>query len=39
MGEIAINTARTFPTSSMLMAAGAVLAGTYIAKRAMARQH
>lgn len=33
-GELAANTARSFPTSSMLMAAGAVLAGTYLAKRA-----
>lgn len=36
-GEIAVNTVRGFPTSSMLMAAGAVLAGTYFAKRAFAR--
>lgn len=34
-GEIAMNTVRGFPTSSMIMAAGAVLAGTYLAKRAM----
>jgi hemerythrin superfamily protein len=33
-GEIASNTMRSFPTSSMLMAAGAVLAGTYFARRA-----
>jgi hemerythrin superfamily protein len=33
-GEIAVNTVRGFPTSSMLVAAGAVLAGTYFAKRA-----
>ncbi|HEY8609580.1 MAG TPA: hemerythrin domain-containing protein [Noviherbaspirillum sp.] len=34
-GEIAMNTVRGFPTSSMIVAAGAVLAGTYFAKRAM----
>ncbi|GIZ51630.1 hemerythrin domain-containing protein [Noviherbaspirillum aridicola] len=34
-GEIAMNTMRGFPTSSMIVAAGAVLAGTYLAKRAM----
>lgn len=34
-GEIAMNTVRAFPSSSMIMAAGAVLAGTYLAKRAM----
>lgn len=33
-GELASNTMRSFPTSSMLVAAGAVLAGTYLAKRA-----
>lgn len=38
-GEIAINTMRGFPTSSMLMAAGAVLAGTYFARRALSGQH
>jgi hemerythrin superfamily protein len=38
-GEMAMNTARTFPTSSMLVAAGAVLAGTYFAKRTMSRHH
>lgn len=38
-GEMAANAVRGFPTSSMLMAAGAVLAGTYLAKRAGARQH
>lgn len=36
-GEIAMNAVRGFPTSSMLMAAGAVLAGTYFAKRAFER--
>lgn len=36
-GEMTMNAARTFPTSSMLMAAGAVLAGTYLARRATAR--
>ncbi|MGH8806949.1 MAG: hemerythrin domain-containing protein [Noviherbaspirillum sp.] len=34
-GEIAVNTMRGFPASSMLAAAGAVLAGTYFAKRAL----
>lgn len=38
-GEIAMNTVRGFPASSMLVAAGAVLAGTYLAKRAMHRPH
>lgn len=33
-GELASNTMRSFPASSMLVAAGAVLAGTYLAKRA-----
>lgn len=37
-GEIAVNTMRGFPTSSMLVAAGAVLAGTYFAKRAFERR-
>jgi hemerythrin superfamily protein len=32
-GEIAINTVRTMPASSMLMAAGALLAGGYLFKR------
>jgi hemerythrin superfamily protein len=36
-GEIAMNTIRSFPTSSMLMAAGAVLAGTYLVRRSFAR--
>lgn len=34
-GEIAMNTMRGFPASSMIVAAGAVIAGTYFAKRAM----
>jgi hemerythrin superfamily protein len=34
-GEIALNAMRSHPTGSMLVAAGAVLAGTYFAKRAM----
>ncbi|TFW05733.1 hemerythrin domain-containing protein [Oxalobacteraceae bacterium OM1] len=37
-GEIAMNTMRGFPTSSMLAAAGVVLAGTYFAKRAFERR-
>ena len=36
--EIAVNTVRGFPTSSMLVAAGAVLAGTYLARRAFEGQ-
>jgi hypothetical protein len=36
-GEIAINTVRGMPTSTMVMAAGALLAGTYIARRAFGR--
>jgi hemerythrin superfamily protein len=32
-GELAINTARTLPTSTMLLAAGALMAGTYVWKR------
>lgn len=38
-GELASNAIRAFPTSSMLMAADAVLAGTYLARRASGRQH
>lgn len=38
-GEIAMNTVRGFPATSMLVAAGAVLAGTYLAKRATHKQH
>ena len=37
-GEFAANAMRGFPTSSMLVAAGAVLAGTYFAKRAFEGQ-
>jgi hemerythrin superfamily protein len=37
-GEIAMNTMRGFPASSMLVAAGAVLAGTYFARRALERR-
>lgn len=33
-GELAANAARGFPASSMLVAAGAVIAGTYFAKKA-----
>lgn len=36
-GELASNAIRAFPTSSMLVAAGAVLAGTYLAKRSFGR--
>ena len=37
-GEIAVNTLRGFPASSMLVAVGAVLAGTYLARRAFEGQ-
>lgn len=37
-GELAANTVRGFPASSMLVAAGAVIAGTYLAKRAFEGQ-
>jgi hemerythrin superfamily protein len=36
-GEIAMNTVRGMPTSTMVMAAGAILAGTYLARRAFGR--
>ncbi|NEX63980.1 hemerythrin domain-containing protein [Noviherbaspirillum galbum] len=36
-GEIAMNTARTLPASSMLLAAGALIAGTYFMKRSTPR--
>ncbi|MDB5761934.1 MAG: hemerythrin protein [Herminiimonas sp.] len=36
-GEIASNTIRGFPATSMLMAAGALLAGTYLVKRSSRR--
>ena len=36
-GELASNAIRGFPASSMLVAAGAVLAGTYLAKRSFSR--
>lgn len=38
-GEMAMNTMRAMPTSTMLMAAGALLAGTYLVTHAMRRQH
>lgn len=39
-GEIALNTMRGFPAGSMVVAAGALLAGTYLVKRsASRRQH
>jgi len=37
-GEIAMNTVRAVPASSMLMAAGAVVAGTYLVRRAWGRR-
>jgi len=36
-GEMAYNTVRGMPTRSMLMAAGALVAGTYLARRAFGR--
>ena len=36
--EIAVNTARAFPAMSMLLAAGTVVAGTYLFRRSFARQ-
>jgi hemerythrin superfamily protein len=36
-GEIAANTIRGLPTTSVLVAAGAVLAGTYLVRRAFTR--
>lgn len=36
-GEIALNTARALPASTMLVTAGALIAGTYIVKRAFTR--
>jgi hemerythrin superfamily protein len=38
-GEMAMNTMRALPTSTVLMAAGVVLAGTYFARRAMRASH
>lgn len=37
-GEMAMDTARTMPASSMLLAAGALLAGGYLVKRSRGRQ-
>jgi len=39
VGELASNTLRGLPTSTMLMAAGAVLAGTYLFKRSSGSAH
>lgn len=36
-GEIAVNTMRGLPTTSMLMAAGVLMAGTYLMKRRFGR--
>lgn len=36
-GELALNTVRTMPASSMLLAAGALLAGGYLVKRSRGR--
>ena len=38
-GEMALNTVKAMPASTMLMAAGVVIAGTYIARRAMRASH
>jgi hemerythrin superfamily protein len=38
-GEMAMNTMRALPTSTVLMAAGVVIAGTYFARRAMRASH
>lgn len=37
--ELALNTVRGMPATSMLVAAGAVLAGTYFVRRSMAARH
>ncbi|HWI15217.1 MAG TPA: hemerythrin domain-containing protein [Burkholderiales bacterium] len=37
-GELAMNTVRSMPASTMIMAAGALLAGTYIVSHTMRRQ-
>jgi hypothetical protein len=36
-GEIAANTVRGMPTTSMLVAAGTLIAGTYLVRRSMRR--
>jgi hypothetical protein len=38
-GELAKNTVRAFPVGSMMMAAGALLAGTYLMRRTQQRQY
>ena len=37
-GEIAVNTIRAIPATSMVLAAVAVVAGAYVVKRAMSRE-
>ena len=37
-GEIAVNTVRAIPATSMVLAAVAVVAGAYVVKRAMSRE-
>jgi hypothetical protein len=37
-GELAVNTVRSMPASTMIMAAGALLAGTYLVSHARRRQ-
>jgi hemerythrin superfamily protein len=38
-GELAVNTMRSMPATSMLVAAGTLIAGTYLVRRSMRRQH
>jgi hemerythrin superfamily protein len=38
-GEMAANTVRGMPASSMLLAAGTLIAGTYLVRRSMKRPH
>jgi len=38
-GEIAFNTMRSFPAGSMMVAAGALLAGTYLVTRSSRQPH
>ena len=38
-GELAVDTMKAMPASKMLMVAGAVLAGTYVAKRSWDHRH
>ncbi|MBC7501065.1 MAG: hemerythrin domain-containing protein [Herminiimonas sp.] len=38
-GEIAVSTIRSFPTSAMMVAAGALMAGTYLVKQSSKREN